>query len=55
MQPSTAEYWHIGAMTMRFARVTLPTMIGVNSFAIVMDRSAGERGFSCVLETIPGA
>jgi hypothetical protein len=29
--PSTAEYWHIGATTMRFGSVTLPSWIGVKS------------------------
>jgi hypothetical protein len=31
MQPSTAEYWHIGAMTIRLANSRLPTRNGVNS------------------------
>src|SRR5215475_10761509 len=31
MQPSTAEYWHIGAMTMRLANSRAPTRSGVNS------------------------
>src|SRR5260370_16370509 len=31
MQPSSAEYWHIGDTTMRLGSVTLPRRIGVNS------------------------
>src|SRR5262245_49872063 len=31
MHPSSAEYWHIGAMTMRLTRSRLPTRIGSNS------------------------
>src|SRR5260221_12917875 len=31
MQPSSAEYWHMGEMTMRFGSVMPPTSIGVNS------------------------
>jgi len=31
MQPSTAEYWHMGAMTMRFASARSPTRKGVNN------------------------
>src|SRR6516162_2511627 len=31
MQPSTAEYWHIGAMTIRLANSRVPTRNGVNS------------------------
>src|SRR6185437_10202402 len=30
MQPSSAEYWHIGAITIRLARRRLPTSSGVN-------------------------
>ena len=26
--PSTAEYWHIGAITMRFERASVPMFIG---------------------------
>ncbi len=33
IQPSTAEYWHIGAITIRFASSTSPTRKGVNSRA----------------------
>src|SRR6516225_7393717 len=35
MQPSTAEYWHIGAMTMRLRSSRAPTRNGVNS-ALIM-------------------
>src|SRR5262245_16500519 len=31
IQPSTAEYWHMGAMTMRLASSNSPTRNGVNS------------------------
>src|SRR5512147_670404 len=31
MQPSSAEYWHMGAMTTRLGRVTPPIWIGSNS------------------------
>src|ERR1700730_903158 len=31
MQPLTAEYWHIGAMTIRLANSKAPTQSGVNS------------------------
>src|ERR1700731_4355388 len=31
MQPLTAEYWHIGAMTMRLGNSRVPTRSGVNS------------------------
>ena len=30
MQPSTAEYWHIGAMTMRLRNCLLRMVSGVN-------------------------
>src|SRR6185295_1863960 len=30
-QPSSAEYWHIGEMTVRFGRVMPPRSIGANS------------------------
>lgn len=32
-----AEYWHIGAMTIRLLSSMLPTLSGVNSFAVAMD------------------
>lgn len=32
VQPSTAEYWHIGAITMRFARTSPLTSRGSNNF-----------------------
>ena len=32
-EPSSAEYWHIGATAMRFARSRLPTSIGVKRLA----------------------
>src|SRR3954468_15139895 len=31
MQPSRAEYWHMGETTMRLGRVMPPSWIGVNS------------------------
>ena len=31
MQPFSAEYWHIGAITIRFARSSGPTQIGLKS------------------------
>src|SRR5438270_14099417 len=31
MQPSSAEYWHIGETTMRFGSVTPPSWMGVKS------------------------
>src|SRR3954466_7261710 len=31
MQPSLAEYWHIGATTMRLGSVTPPSWMGVKS------------------------
>src|SRR6516165_7127339 len=34
MQPSTAEYWHIGAMTIRLVNSRVPTRNGVNSVLI---------------------
>src|SRR5690349_17327026 len=30
MKPSSAEYWHMGAITMRLASLRLPTSIGLN-------------------------
>src|ERR1700741_655579 len=36
MQPSDAEYWHIGAITMRFASVRPPMRKGSNNFGPVM-------------------
>src|SRR5436190_13989398 len=36
MQPSTAEYWHIGAMTMRFARASVPARSGVKRCGVAM-------------------
>jgi len=41
MQPLFAEYWHIGAMTIRLASVRLPTWSGSNSFGPLMRRSIG--------------
>lgn len=41
MRPSTAEYWHIGAMMMRFRSSTFPTFNGVNSFAVAMRFGSG--------------
>src|SRR4051812_10276846 len=35
MQPSTAEYWHIGAITIRLASLILPTWNGVKSLAMI--------------------
>jgi hypothetical protein len=32
--PSRAEYWHIGAMTMRFASSSEPSFSGVKRWAI---------------------
>ena len=34
MQPFTAEYWHIGAMTMRLESSRPPTVTGVNKALI---------------------
>jgi hypothetical protein len=31
MQPSVAEYWHMGAMTIRFASSSFPSLMGVKS------------------------
>src|SRR5262245_66089242 len=31
IEPSSAEYWHIGETTMRFGSVTPPSWMGVNS------------------------
>src|SRR5678816_2206445 len=43
MQPSSAEYWHMGEMTMRFGSVMPPTSIGVNSSGRrKLDASFGE-------------
>ena len=33
MHPSSAEYWHIGAITIRLASSSAPNRIGENSFA----------------------
>src|SRR4051794_14714509 len=35
MQPSTAEYWHIGAITILLASLILPTWNGVKSLAMI--------------------
>ena len=35
--PPSAEYWHIGAITMRLTSSNSPTRKGVNSFARVID------------------
>jgi len=35
MQPSMAEYWHMGAITMRLVNWRAPTRNGVNSVLIV--------------------
>ena len=32
MQPSSAEYWHMGATAMRLGSVMPPSLIGVNSW-----------------------
>src|SRR5271166_991600 len=48
MHPSSAEYWHIGAMTMRLARLSLPTRNGEKSLAVLMSVSAA----SCSLTRI---
>src|ERR1700761_7790047 len=37
MHPSMAEYWHIGATTMRFFSSRAPTRKGVNSWLWLMD------------------
>src|SRR5450830_1191215 len=46
--PSTAEYWHIGAMIIRFFKFSFPNEIGEKSALIVdfpvMLKSARERG-----------
>jgi len=34
--PSVAEYWHIGAITMRFARVSWRRWKGLNSGLVMM-------------------
>src|SRR5690606_11530115 len=39
VQPSSAEYWHIGAMTIRLASSRSPTRSGVNS-ALMLDPPA---------------
>ena len=44
MQPSTAEYWHIGAITMRLGKVIRPTRSGSNNLGPVIFGSC-ERGF----------
>lgn len=42
--PSTAEYWHIGAMTIRFGRVNGPKENGVNNWLMA------EVGAICLAE-----
>src|SRR5450759_1996803 len=42
MHPSMAEYWHIGAMTMRLRSSRPPTRSGVNNFALLMERLAAK-------------
>src|SRR5690625_1773408 len=42
MQPSTAEYWHIGAITMRLASSSLPTVKGLKSWDVMGTLLAGE-------------
>jgi hypothetical protein len=42
MQPSSAEYWRIGAITMGLARFRAPTCIGANSLAEVIKGFLGE-------------
>src|SRR5215212_8420352 len=37
MQPSTAEYWHIGAMTMRLASDSPPARSGVKRWGGAME------------------
>src|SRR3970282_900874 len=50
MQPSSAEYWHIGDTTMRFGSVTPPIWIGVNSLgsgnvdSFLVERWLADRG-----------
>src|SRR5450756_3156292 len=43
MHPSTAEYWHIGAMTMRLRSSRPPTRSGVNNFALLMERLGSDQ------------
>src|SRR5262245_37063444 len=47
MRPSAAEYWHIGAITMRFASSRLPTRNGVKSTLMLPPRS-GVDGERCI-------
>src|SRR5580700_2984900 len=44
MQPSTAEYWHIGAMTIRLASVSEPMRKGSNSFGLLIGVSRSPGG-----------
>src|SRR5829696_3679039 len=45
MHPSSAEYWHMGAITMRLASSRSPIRRGAKSLARVIDDPfAGERG-----------
>lgn len=41
MQPSSAEYWHMGAITMRLGRWSPPTETGVNSLAALIVTTLG--------------
>src|SRR5450759_3956196 len=43
MHPSMAEYWHIGAMTMRLRSSRPPTRSGVNNFALLMERLGSDQ------------
>src|SRR5690606_23171890 len=42
MQPSTAEYWHMGAITIRLASSSLPTVKGLKSWDVMGTLLAGE-------------
>jgi hypothetical protein len=41
--PSSAEYWHIGAMTMRLGKVSGPMFNGSNNFDMRPHEVMGER------------
>src|SRR5512134_919999 len=41
MPPSTAEYWHMGAITIRFASFSPPTVSGLNRTLIGYPRKVG--------------
>src|SRR5262245_19561774 len=58
MHPSTAEYWHIGAMMIRSTSSSSPTRSGLNRVLILITWCGRSANHSCLLgglkRTLPG-